>query len=340
MNKNIFFTLVIGFIFMLFLANFALAQNTTNSAQNTSQNNSDVNKVSGNSGPNLKAQNPGEFLKNIYVFAMLIGGFLAFGAIVYGGIKRASARDNANQVKDSEEWIKNAIIGLILLFGAYILLNTINPNLLRLDLPELKEVKIETPPPNKINIDPNDVQYGDAYLIKLKDSDAKNILQKNGIGVKSDNTTLEGIRESTIAEVIRLKNECDAWMQKWYPNEYKGQNSCGIYITGGTEKTKIVNGKEEPAHGSNSPHYDGYKVDLRLTNRLNEFIEKTYCNNTGNGCISYGKRGDGAIKYKSPNGFEYAKEGDHWDITVKPSPFLPPKPAPGVPNPIGPGGPL
>jgi hypothetical protein len=308
MNKNIFFTLVIGFIFILFLANFALAQNTTNSAQNTSQNNSDVNKVNGNPMPNLKAQNPGEFLKNIYVFAMLIGGFLAFGAIVYGGIKRASARDNANQVKDSEEWIKNAIIGLILLFGAYILLNTINPNLLRLDLPELKEVKIEAS--SSTNFYESAGASGG-----LSDSDARNLLKQNGIDVKTTNTTLQGIKQGVVDEVIRLKNECDAWMQKWYPNDYKGQNSCGIYITGGTETGHSTKGA--------CSHANGYKIDIRRnfnSVRLDEFITKTYCCKQKDGSCSICdiRSTDQALMYNAPNGTVYAREGDHWDVQAKP----------------------
>lgn len=81
--------------------------------------------------------NPGEFVINFYNFALMIGGILAFGVIVFGGVKYTFNAGNPSSQSDGKEWIKGALWGLGLLAGASIVLNTINPNLVNLKLPKL-----------------------------------------------------------------------------------------------------------------------------------------------------------------------------------------------------------
>jgi hypothetical protein len=90
-------------------------------------------------GVNVNGANasPGAWVSNFYQFALLIGGILAFGAIVYGGVKSAISAGNPSAISEARQWIWSALIGLLLLGGAYIILNTINPNLLNLNLPTL-----------------------------------------------------------------------------------------------------------------------------------------------------------------------------------------------------------
>lgn len=68
-------------------------------------------------------------LQNIFIWAIGIGGVVAFGIIVYGGILYMSSGGNPSRVGDAWEWIKAAIYGLLLLFLGWILLYTINPTL-------------------------------------------------------------------------------------------------------------------------------------------------------------------------------------------------------------------
>ncbi len=71
----------------------------------------------------------GNFVDYLYKFAMMLAGILAFGAIVYGGIKYTLAAGNPTGQTEGKEWVKGALIGLLLLVGAYTILNIINPNL-------------------------------------------------------------------------------------------------------------------------------------------------------------------------------------------------------------------
>ena len=86
------------------------------------------------------AQDPAGIVANFYTFALTIGGVLAFGAIVWGGIKYIAAGGNSHTQSEGKEWIKSALWGLLLLVGASIVLNTINPRITSLSLPGLEGV--------------------------------------------------------------------------------------------------------------------------------------------------------------------------------------------------------
>ena len=85
---------------------------------------------------------PGGWIKSFYNYALFISGFLAFGAIVYGGIKYAIARGNPSQESEARQWIWSALLGMLLLAAAYLILYTVNPNLVNLSLPNLPQAQV------------------------------------------------------------------------------------------------------------------------------------------------------------------------------------------------------
>ena len=89
---------------------------------------------------NSTSSAPGAFIANFYQFALMIGGILAFGVIVFGGIKYTASAGNPSAQSDAKEWIWGALTGLLLLAGVYLVLNTINPQLVNLNLPTLNAV--------------------------------------------------------------------------------------------------------------------------------------------------------------------------------------------------------
>jgi Type IV secretion system pilin len=86
---------------------------------------------------------PWGFVANFYQFALMIGGVLAFGVVVYGGVKYMMSAGNPSGQSDAKEWIWGALLGLLLLAGAYLILNTINPALVHLQLPTLAPISIQ-----------------------------------------------------------------------------------------------------------------------------------------------------------------------------------------------------
>ena len=95
-------------------------------------------------GATSAASSPGAFVANFYTFALSLGGILAFGAIVYGGFKYAISAGNPSKQSDAKSWITDALWGLLLLFSAYLVLHTINPNLVNLNLPTLGTLNVPT----------------------------------------------------------------------------------------------------------------------------------------------------------------------------------------------------
>ena len=89
--------------------------------------------------PGLSANptNPGSWINGFYTLALMLGGVLAFGAVVYGGVLYAASAGNPSKQTEGKEWIWAALTGLLLLAGAWIVLHTINPNLTNVSFPTL-----------------------------------------------------------------------------------------------------------------------------------------------------------------------------------------------------------
>ncbi len=54
---------------------------------------------------NSTSSSPGAFIANFYQFALMIGGILAFGVIVFGGIKYMASAGNPSGQTEGKEWI-------------------------------------------------------------------------------------------------------------------------------------------------------------------------------------------------------------------------------------------
>jgi len=98
--------------------------------------------VPGTNPPTSGTGGPGAFVANFYQFALMIGGVLAFGIIVYGGVKYMASAGNPSGQGDAKEWIEAALLGLLLLVGVYFILSVVNPQLLNLNLPALTPVNL------------------------------------------------------------------------------------------------------------------------------------------------------------------------------------------------------
>lgn len=249
-----------------FLVNIAYAQSVATVGGSTSA-----------SGSNLP--DAGNIVVNIYNFALMVGGILAFGMIVYGAVKYTMAGGNPAGQSDARDIITQSLLGLLLLVGAFIVLNVINPELTGLGLPILG--KIKPVQEGQIQIQAGGGLTQEAAIVQL---DRAGVLINGPLN-------LAGIKQSTIEEVIDLKEECN----------------CEVMITSATGG--------QHAQGEYS-HANGYKVDLRLNEKLNSYIE-------GSGNFQMiGTRSDGALLYRRNGTLSssviYAKESDHWDVQVIP----------------------
>ncbi len=70
-----------------------------------------------------------DFVKYLYTFSVLAAGFLAVGSSVYGGFRYVASAGSPSARNEARAQITGGILGSLVILGAYILLNTINPQL-------------------------------------------------------------------------------------------------------------------------------------------------------------------------------------------------------------------
>src|SRR3989338_307841 len=71
----------------------------------------------------------GECISQIYTVSLSLVGIVAFVHIVWGGFMLLTAAGNTSKTGQAMDKIKKAILGIVLLFSSYLILNTINPDL-------------------------------------------------------------------------------------------------------------------------------------------------------------------------------------------------------------------
>jgi len=115
--KKLLISFLLIFIFALPL--FASAANLKD-AFNTEDTNSILNKVAGNQGAGYNtAKKPAEIVGSIIQVALSLVGVIFLALMVYGGYLWMTDRGNSSQVEKAKGLISAAIIGLIIVLGAY-----------------------------------------------------------------------------------------------------------------------------------------------------------------------------------------------------------------------------
>ena len=69
------------------------------------------------------------YLETVFAFGISIAGILAVTMIVIGGIQYVTAYDNPGSAENAKNRITQALLGLLLAIGAWLILYTINPDL-------------------------------------------------------------------------------------------------------------------------------------------------------------------------------------------------------------------
>ncbi len=68
-----------------------------------------------------------DYIRYIFQLSLFIGALITFGSLIYGGVRYLTSAGSPSVQKDAQSQISAGILGLIILFTAYIILNTINP---------------------------------------------------------------------------------------------------------------------------------------------------------------------------------------------------------------------
>jgi hypothetical protein len=243
----------------------------------------------------VSSTSPADFVANLYTYALGISGTLAVIMIVYGGIKYLTSAGNESALGDAKDIITSAIWGILLLAGAYLVLNTINPQLVELRNPGLEALPAVVAPsaPSKPN-DPSNPSFDstcpsglDKDLCQQMWSMEKNILGR-GIGISSTGkcddprdkkcTSFYQFPQEGVDMLATLKLNC----------------GCIMTVTAGTET------------GHNKHGLGLAVVDLRFSASLSSYIYKQ---------IGTTKPTPNTY-YDGSDGHRYFLEDDHWHVEL------------------------
>lgn len=257
---------------------------------------------------NVQTTGIGGYLAIIFKIGIGLAGVLAVVMLVVGGIQYMST-DAFSEKADGKSRMMNAIIGLLLVLGAWVILNTLNPNLLIFNL-DLQKVSItvdpslidsdeaETQPPTGANYTSYPYKNGDKIddvFPTPKTSDMLGTLKTLNVDVSGSNsskpicdtvgqtgcTALAGIPSKVTVGLQKIRTKC--------PN-------CELTITGGTEFW---------LHKSHGPGKD--KIDLRNNSRASNFVKYVTSGKKIGQITGWG------VLYVT-DGIEFVDEGNHYHV--------------------------
>ncbi|MBU2545333.1 pilin [Patescibacteria group bacterium] len=80
------------------------------------------------------------YVKYIFNFAIAISAFLALASLIYGGILYITSGTDPSKLKAAKDQLTGALLGIVILFSSYLILVSINPQLLILEFGPLTPV--------------------------------------------------------------------------------------------------------------------------------------------------------------------------------------------------------
>ena len=216
---------------------------------------------------NASGKSFGDYLSIMFTFFVSFAGVLAVVMLIFGGIQYMST-DAVYGKSDGIAKMSQAIYGLLIVLASYVILNTVNPNLVKFNFSiqgqeiSIDEVAIDDTPHTATGgkFCSSRYQSGSAWT-PPNDSAERASLQSVGVTVNKSNcttvgsgncTSVKGLSSTAIQKLGQLKTACTA-----------SNSSCQVVVTGATECW---------LHSSSTAHLPGNAVvDLRddvVTNYL------------------------------------------------------------------------
>jgi len=305
-----------NFIFLIFSFFFCFAGNVFAEGEGYSLL-APIPTVIGNTQPNLVT-----YMKGLFTLFVGLSIVFAVFVIIYGGVKYTLAIVPGAK-SDAKKRMTDAVLGLFIVLISSILLNTLNPGLLRigLKLEPLKfgattEIGFDTPTirycknvgtfnqrkcyesKNECDAQPGFIPFSKCEL-EGETIDSSTYQKPEGTGsfggtgvTLAKGISVEGLRPETINEISKTKKDCD----------------CAINVTSTT-------GGNHNCSLTKTNHCTGHKIDLGMNTKLDTYIKTNY--------QKIEDRGDGAPQYKdTTTGAIYTDEtklgtGPHWDVLIK-----------------------
>ena len=163
--------------------------------------------------------NIGLYLSGAITLLIAVSGALAVLMMIIGGTQYVASGIAPPAKNDAKARIWNAVIGLVLVLVSYLILNSINPNLVKFKL-TLPQIAV-TAPAAAVTVVGELWQDDSSKRAELHDGGGQ-FNNKNCAKVGDENcTSVFGLPQNAINKLIGLKNSCGV--------------SCSVTVTGGTE---------------------------------------------------------------------------------------------------------
>lgn len=173
-------------------------------------------------GSSVPAGGTANYLQILFNAGIAVAVALAVIVMIWGGFQYLST-DAFSGKSEGKEKITRALWGLLLALGIVVILNTLNPNLVKMDLTlePLKRIAVTEQPPPGPGTDPRLQQ-----MLSTESANrgllAGSVTFNNGpctqIGQRNC-TSVGGLPQKAISDILSLRTQC----------------SCDLVITGGTE---------------------------------------------------------------------------------------------------------
>lgn len=242
-----------------------------------------------------------DYIPGIVKLLIGVATALAVLQIIIGGIQYMTT-DAFSGKSSAKDTIQNAIIGLFLAMGAYLILYTINPRLVQFNLQLDKQDSSAD-----INTGLADTESGSGDPWESDDT-SRETFEKAFIDINRDNcttvgqtacTSLQGISSYVFDGLKKLKDAC----------------KCAITVTGGTEYWLHGNRSTNLELNPTAHRPGGRVVDLSLKTPVTEYLRAHGTKSSRTDCVN---PASGAERYEFQGGL-YVNEtingnDPHWHV--------------------------
>ena len=130
-----------AFFFIVILSVIILASSAAKAADDTRPLEIVYPNIPGVAVPTTVSSGLPEYVKYIFHFSVFIIGFIILGVLIYNGVQYLSSSGNPIKLAEARNNIISSFLGAVILLSAYLVFNTINPQLTVLKLARHEAVK-------------------------------------------------------------------------------------------------------------------------------------------------------------------------------------------------------
>lgn len=202
-------------------------------------------------GGKQQFENIGDFIKYNYNLALGIAGILAAIMMAVAGIQWTTSGGNSEMISSAKKRIGGSIIGLLIAYLSYTILNTVNPNLVNLTLPQTWMI-------NTVKMAPE----------MCRDSEAESfmIASKKGVVLSPEQIT-EAFKTPNYDKTEKDKFECG---DNYFPIQSGPQTCMGGFCPNKGENCMSITLNSNNEYVSNIPSCS--KHELVISVKINPSI--------------------------------------------------------------------